>query len=129
VKKTLHQGGLNEGGAERVELIPWLKKFVGIDDNRAFNSNEQAEIISEIGELRAEVRTLAELSLRQKEALEQSLEELRSGSERMGRKDWVTYGIGLATTLVIMEFIPPLVLLPLAGHFVHALGHLLIPDA
>ncbi|MGD0705080.1 MAG: hypothetical protein ABSA02_34980 [Trebonia sp.] len=129
MNKTLHQDGLNEGAAERAELIPWLKKFVGIDDNRPFNSKEQDEILSEIGELRAEVRTLAELSLRQKEALEQSLEELRSGSERMGRKDWVTYGIGLATTLIIMEFIPPLVLLPLAVHFVHALGHLLIPDA
>lgn len=123
------QGDLHKRATERGELVSGLKKLLGIHDNRAFNKDEKADILSEIGKLRAEVRILAELNLRQKEELEKSLEELRSGSERLGRKDWVTYGIGLATTLVIMEFVPPLVLLPFAVKFVHALGHLLIPDA
>jgi hypothetical protein len=75
-----------------------------------------------------EVGELTKLNLHQQEAIDQLLEEVRRGSERMGRKDWVTYAIGAATSVVIMETVPPLVLLPLAVHAIHALGHLLILD-
>ena len=127
-EKVVSHDHPHEGGAEWTELGTWLKKLVGVDDNRDFDGRERDEITREIGELRAEIRALTEQNIKQREALERSLEKLLSGSERMGRKDWFTYGIGLATSLVIAEIVPPLVLLPLAVHFIHALGHLLIPD-
>lgn len=120
--------GLDEGAADRAELRAWLTKFFDADD-RAFEPSELADIRREIEALHAKVGTMMELNRQQKEAIQQLLAEVQSGSERMGRKDWVTYGIGVATSLVIMEIVPPLVLLPLAVHAIHALGHLLILDA
>jgi hypothetical protein len=117
----------HEGGDGRTELVAWLKKWISIDDNRTFESSELVEIKREIRELRAEVSFLTELNLEQQEALNQSLEEIQSGSERLGRKDWLTYAIGVGTSLVIAEVVPPLALLPLAVHAFHALSHLLIP--
>jgi hypothetical protein len=117
----------HEGAGEWTEFAAWLKKWIGIGDNRTFGPNELTEIRREITELHAEVSFLTELNLEQQEALNQSLEEIKSGSERLGRKDWLTYVIGVGTSLVIAEIVPPLVLLPLAVHAFHALGHLLIP--
>lgn len=117
--------GLDAGAAERAELVAWLMKLADADD-RDFKPNEQAEIRYEIEALHAEVRILTELNRHQQEAIDKLLAEVQSGSERMGRKDWVTYAIGAATSLVIMEIVPPLALLPLAAHAIHALGHLLI---
>lgn len=126
-EKIAPHDGPHEGGDERTEFVIWLKKWVGIDDNRKFEPNELTEIKREIRELHAEVSFLTELNLEQQEALNQSLEEIQSGSKRLGRKDWLTYVIGVGTSLVIAEIVPPLVLLPLAVHAFHALGHLLVP--
>lgn len=126
-EKIAPHDGPHEGGDGWTEFVAWLKKWVGIDDNRTFESNELAEIKREIRELHAEVSFLTELNLEQQEALNQSLEEIKSGSERLGRKDWLTYAIGVGTSLIIAEIVPPLVLLPLAVHAFHALGHLFIP--
>ena len=117
----------HEGAGEWTEFAAWLKKWIGIGDNRTFEPNELIEIRREIRALHAEVSFLTELNLEQQEALNQSLEEIQSGSERLGRKDWLTYVIGVGTSLVIAEIVPPLALLPLAVHAFHALGHLLIP--
>jgi hypothetical protein len=117
----------HEGAGERTEFAALLKKWIGIGDNRTFEPNELAEIRREISELRAEVSFLTELNLEQQEVLNQSLEEIQSGSERLGRKDWLTYVIGVGTSLVIAEIVPPLALLPLAVHAFHALSHLLTP--
>lgn len=124
-EELLPPDGQDEGAAERAELVAWLRKLADADD-RAFEASEQAEIRREIDALHAEVRTLTKLNRDQQEAVEKMLAEVQRGSERMGRKDWVTYAIGAATSLVIMEMVPPLALLPLAVHAIHALGHLLI---
>lgn len=125
VEGVLPQDGLHERAAERAELGAWLRKLVHADD-RAFKPSEQAEIRREIQALHAEVRTLTELNRHQQEAIDQLLDDVQRGSERMGRKDWITYAIGAGTSLIIMEIVPPLALLPLAVHAFHALGHLLI---
>ena len=111
--------------AERTELVAWLKKLADTHD-RDFKPNEQAQIRREIEELYAKVEELKDLNLNQKEAIDKLLAEVQSGSERMSRKDWVTCTIGAATSLVLMEIVPPLALLHLAAHAIHALGHLLI---
>ncbi|MBV9208012.1 MAG: hypothetical protein JO037_22025 [Actinobacteria bacterium] len=69
---------------------------------------------------------MTELNHRQQEAIDKLLTEVQRGSERMGRKDWATYAIGAATSLIIMEIVPPLALLPLAVHAARTLGHLFI---
>ena len=119
--------GLDKSAAERAELVAWLRELADADD-RAFEVNDRAEIKREIQALHAEVRTLTELSRHQQAAVEKMLENVQRGSERMGRKDWVTYAIGAATSVVIMEMVPPLALLPAAVHAFQALGHLLIND-
>ena len=116
---------LEEGATKRAELATFLEKLPGAD-NRDFTPEDRVTIGCEIEALHVEVRELTNLNLRQQEAIDQLLEEVRRGSERMGRKDWVTYAIGAATSVVIMETVPPLVLLPLAAHAIHALGPLLI---
>jgi hypothetical protein len=113
----------DEGTAEQAELVAWLTKLADADDC-AFTASEQAEVRDEIKELRVQVGRLTELNRNQQEAIGQLLTEVQHGSERMGRKDWVTYAIGAATSLVIMEIVPPLVLLPLAVHAIHTLGPL-----
>jgi flagellar motility protein MotE (MotC chaperone) len=118
-----------EPARERAELVAWLGELADADDNRRFNRSELAEISREINALYAEVRTLTELNRQQQKAVEQLLERVQGGSERMGRKDWVTFAIGTATTLVITGVVPPLALWPLAVHAFHALGHLFILDA
>lgn len=110
---------------QRAELAAWLSKLADADD-RAFKASERAEIRREIEALHGEVKTLTELNLDQQKAIDSLLTEVQRGSERMGRKDWVTYAIGAATSIVIMEVVPPLALLPLAIHAIHALSHLLI---
>jgi hypothetical protein len=126
-EKIAPHDGPHEGGDGWTEFVAWLKKCVGIDDNRTFELNELTDIKREIRELHAEVSFLTELNLGQQKALNESLEEIQRGSEGLGRKDWLTYAIGVGTSLVIAEIVPPLVLLPLAVHAFHALGHLLIP--
>jgi hypothetical protein len=118
----------HEGAGEWTELVVWLKKCVGIDDNHEFQPSERAEIMHEIKKLHVEVRKLTELNLEQQKALDQSLEELQSGSERMRKKDWLIYAIGLGTSLIIAEIVPPLVVLPFAVHAFHALGRIFIPN-
>jgi hypothetical protein len=115
--------------AEREELVAWLKEKLANADNRAFTASTQAEIRDEIKDLHAEVRKQTELNARQLEAIDKKLTDVQRGSERMGQKDWVTFTLGVATSLVIVEFVPPLALLPLAVHAIHRLGHLLIIDA
>jgi len=121
----LPQDGPDEGAAERAELAAWLSKLADADD-RAFEASELAEIRHEIEALHTEIGTLTELNRHQQEAVDRLLAEVQRGSERMGRKDWVTYAIGAATSLVIMEIVPPLVLLHIGVQAIHALGHLLI---
>lgn len=123
---------LGEGAPDRAELAERLMKLVDSDDNRAFDPSELAEIRIEIEALHAQVEdltNLAKLNLEQQKVLGRSLDKIQSGSERLGRKDWLTYAIGVGTTLVIAEVVPPLVLLRLAVHAIHAVGHLLIPAA
>jgi len=120
---------MHERPVGRAELVGWLRKLVGAGDNRTFKLSEQAEIRLEIEALHVELRALTELNRQQQKAVEQLLAEVQGGSERMGRKDWVAYVIGATTSLVLMEIVPPLALLPVAVHAVHVLGHLLIPDA
>jgi hypothetical protein len=117
--------GLDNSAVEQAELVALLRQLTDADD-RAFKVNERAQIRCEIQALHSEVRTLTELSRHQQEAVEKMLENVQRGSERMGRKDWVTYTIGAATSVIIMEMVPPLALLPVALHAFHALGHLLI---
>jgi hypothetical protein len=106
---------------DRREIAAFLEQ---LPDNRPFTSTELAEIKRQNEALQAEVRTLTELNRQQQELIDRLLEEVQRGSERMGRKDWVMYAIGAATSLVIMEVVPPLVLLHLGVQAVHALGRL-----
>jgi hypothetical protein len=120
----LAQEDPDAGAAERAELVELVRKLADVN-NRAFTAAELAEIRRESEALHAEVRTLTELNRDQREAIEKLLAQVQHGSERMGRKDWFTYAIGAATSLVIMEIVPPLALLPPAAHAIHALAHLL----
>ena len=123
--EELFQDGPDESAAERAKLVAWLGKLAEADD-RAFDASEQAEIAREAETLRAQVERLTELNREQQETIAKLLAEVQRGSKRMGRKDWATWAIGAATSLVIMELVPPLALLPLAAHAIHALGHLFI---
>jgi len=118
----------DDGTLEQAELVAWLEKLADTDD-RAFTPRQQAAIKHEIKELREDVKRLQELNRHQLEAIDKRLTEIQCGSETMGRKDWLTLAIGAAVSLVIMESVPPLMLLPLVVKGFHALGDLLILDA
>lgn len=127
-EKSSPQDSPDGGATERAQLVEFLKELDDAD-NRAFTADELAAISRKIQALRVEIRKETGLDRHQQEALEQWLAGVQRGSERIGSKDWIMYALGTATSLIIMETVPPLALLHLAAHAIHALGHLFIHEA
>jgi hypothetical protein len=121
----LRPDALKEVAIRTDKPAAWLAKALAALDRRAFTSSELEQIKQGIEALQDDVRNLTELSRRQQEKVSEKFEEVQRGSERLGRKDWVEYAIGAATTLLITEAVPPLVLVHLGVKAIHALGHVL----
>jgi hypothetical protein len=88
-------------------------------DNAPFSQDEQAEISTRIDQAKDFVlRENPDLAAEQISAVEQTLDEVKEASTRVGRKDWVMLANGALLGLVVNDLVP--------GHVVQGVFHMLI---
>jgi len=76
-----------------------------LDENRPFTFEEQVDIASKLDELKMYIVTGQEFQADRLKALEGQLNYLKSASERLGRKDWLTMAYGTLVSIGLL-FLP-----------------------
>ena len=76
-------------------------------ENIPFSPSELDQIASSLNDIRTTMANRPDVKPEQFRHLEEKLEEMRSASERLGRKDWVNYAIGTLTSIVVTAAFDP----------------------
>lgn len=93
--------------------------------NEPFTADEQAEISTRIDQVKDVVRREnPELTAEQISAVEETLEEVKEASTRVGRKDWVMLTNGALLSLIVNDLVPTHVLQSVFNMLITGIGHL-----
>jgi hypothetical protein len=76
-------------------------------ENSRFTDDEREQITAELYAIRTELRNQGNLTAEQLAIMNAKLDEADQASKRLSRKDWVTYFLGLMTTVVVAGTVPP----------------------
>lgn len=94
------------------------------EENTPFTSDEQAQVSTQLREIKESLKKLSTLSGEQLTVIEARLEEAEQASHYMGRKDWRILFLGLILPLVVSGFVTPDVIHHIIVMIFSALGHL-----
>lgn len=92
--------------------------------NTAFTESQQAQITSQIQQVKAFIKNTYELTGEQIAEVEERLDQVEQASRRMGRKDWLMLFNGAVFSLIVSGFIPPQAAQHILLMTLHGLGHL-----
>lgn len=103
-------------------------------ENEAFVPAERQQIVRMLTEFRELLNTRTRLTELRLAAIDESLQYLKTASERLGKKDWANAALGVALNIIVGTAIPPelareAMLLVLHGVQVLAAMPGLLPDA
>jgi hypothetical protein len=96
--------------------------------NTPFTPQEQAQIASQLREIKDYVKKTYDLTDTQTMRLEERFNQAEEASRRMGRKDWFLLFSGVVLTLIVSDLVPASVVQHVFGMVVHELGHLFSND-
>jgi hypothetical protein len=96
-----------------------------VADNAPFTGPEQAQIASQMQQIRAHIiKSMPNLTADQLADVDERLDHIEEASRRLGRKDWLMLLNGAVFSLILTDLITP----PVAQHILlmvfHGLGHL-----
>jgi hypothetical protein len=93
--------------------------------NAPFTPDERAEISTRIDQVKDAVeRENPELTVEQLSTIEQTLDEVKEGSTRVGRKDWVMLANGALLSLIVNDLVPSHVVQSVFSMLITGIGHL-----
>jgi hypothetical protein len=93
--------------------------------NAPFTVDEQAEISTRFDQVKDVVRQEnPELTAGQMSAFEQTLDEVKEATTRVGRKDWVMLANGALLSLIVNDLVPPHVVQSVFNMLITGIGHL-----
>jgi hypothetical protein len=93
--------------------------------NAPFTPDEQAEISTRIDQAKDAVpRENPGLAAEQKLAIEQTLDEVKEATTRVGRRDWVMLANGALLSLIVNNVVPPHVVQSVFNMLITGIGHL-----
>ena len=114
--------------SERDERL--LKWFLGPEhdsiSNTLFEPSERRDINERLLKLMTDLEEKQKLTTDQLKALKTSFDETREASERLGRKDWLMFGMGAFASLLISAVFSPAAVIHFSMRFIHAVGHLFV---
>jgi frataxin-like iron-binding protein CyaY len=93
--------------------------------NTPFTSDEQAEISTRIDQAKDVVRREnPELAAEQLSTIEQTLDEVKEASTRIGRKDWMMLANGALLSLIVNDVVPAHVVQSVFNMLISGISHL-----
>jgi hypothetical protein len=69
--------------------------------NALFSAEELRRIASSLDQIRLTMSSRSDVTPEQLEFISRKLDEMRSASERLGRKDWLSLAIGTLTSIIV----------------------------
>lgn len=93
--------------------------------NAPFTPGEQAEVSRRVDQVKDVIRREnPELTAEQTSAIEQTLDEVKEATTRVGRKDWLMMANGALLSLIVNELVPPHVVQGVFHLLISGIGHL-----
>jgi hypothetical protein len=96
----------------------------GDTSNAPFTPDEQAEIGHRVDEIKHLVRNQFEPTDEQMSAIEQTLDEVKEASTRVGRKDWAMMANGALLSLIVNDLVPAQVIQSVFSTLITGIGHI-----
>lgn len=73
----------------------------GEDDNSPFSKEEQNRIAANIEQIKSHLAMMGSFTVQQLTGINDRLDQMQEASERLGRKDWKNYALGVITTVIL----------------------------
>ena len=106
------------------ELSSGRELLAGLYANTPFTEPEQAEISSQIQQVKAYFKETYELTGDQIAEVEERLDQTERASRHMDRKDWLLLFNGALFSLILGDILPPQAVQHILLMTLHGLGHL-----
>jgi hypothetical protein len=84
-----------------------LQASPAADNNTPFTADERRQITETLARVEAEIAKSRSLSAEQARMLHEKLEEMGAAAERLGRKDWLMFALGILASLTISAAFAP----------------------
>jgi hypothetical protein len=78
-------------------------------DNSPFMPDELSRIAADLEQVRLAISGRSDVTPEQLEYISRKLDEMRSASERLGRKDWMNLAVGTLTSVIVTTALDPTV--------------------
>jgi hypothetical protein len=93
--------------------------------NTPFTPDQQADVSRRIDQVKDIVRREnPELTAEQRSAIEETLNEIKEATTRVGRKDWVMLANGALLGLIVNDLVPPHVVQGMFSLLITGIGHI-----
>jgi hypothetical protein len=123
IDKYLRGGRESDDYADARRIIT---KALRTSSNEPFTPGQLELILNALQEMQQEILQRKEITRQQAAEIKRLGADLTEAGGRIGRKDWLLMAYGIGATLIITEFVPPLVLLPAAAKLFHVLARIFL---
>lgn len=76
-------------------------------ENSEFTPDEKAKIVESLEKVKEEIAANERLSAEQVEFLAKKIDDIREASDRLGRKDWINYVVGVVSSAAVSLALTP----------------------
>ena len=85
----------------RISPRSGLTAGIATDDvnNKSFSSSELERVVESISQLKSNLARSSAFQREQLDLIDRKLSDIEAASQRLGRKDWITYVVGALTSL------------------------------
>jgi hypothetical protein len=107
LKNLRHELDERDLWGELVAQRSALQAGPGADNNAPFTVDERRQITEHLARVEGQIAVSRSLSVEQTRFLHERLEDMRTAAERLGRKDWQIFALGIVATLIISAAFAP----------------------